>query len=56
MFIFGSIFGGGSSEPHGIPIAVMNQSSSKIARRIISTLDTMKAFQVVDSVKGSDGR
>lgn len=56
MFIFGSIFNGGNSGPQGIPIAVLNQSNSEVAKRIISTLDTMEAFQVIDSVKDSNGK
>lgn len=56
MFIFGSIFGGGNSGPQGIPIAVLNQSTSDVAKRIISTLDTMKSFQVVKSYKDDQGK
>lgn len=56
MFIFGSIFGGGGSGPQGIPIAVLNQSTSKVASGIVATLDTMKTFQVVDSVRDDRGR
>jgi ABC-2 type transport system permease protein len=56
MFIFGSIFNGGNSGPQEIPIAVLNQSASDVAKRIVLTLDTMKAFQVVDSVRDDHGR
>lgn len=56
MFIFGSIFNGGGSGPEGIPIAVLNQSNSDVAKRIVSTLDTMKAFQVVDSMIDDQGK
>ncbi len=55
MFIFGSIFNGGNSGPTGIPIAVLNQSKSDVAGKIVSTLDTMEAFQMVDSVKNAAG-
>jgi ABC-2 type transport system permease protein len=56
MFIFGSIFAGGDSVPQGIPIAVLNRSNSDVAKRIVSTLDTMKAFQVVDSMRDDLGK
>jgi len=56
MFIFGSIFNGGGEGPQGIPIAVLSQSNSDVVNRIISTLDTMKAFRVVDSVKNNQGK
>ena len=56
MFIFGSIFNGGGSGPEGIPIAVLNQSNADVAKRIIATLDTMKAFEVVDSMVDDQGK
>ncbi len=56
MFIFGLIFGGGNSGPQGIPIAVLNQSTSDVAKRIISTLDTMESFQVIKSYKDDQGK
>ncbi len=56
MYIFGSVFNGGNSGPQGIPIAVLNQSKSEVAGRILSTLDTMEAFRVVDSVIESNGK
>ena len=56
MFIFGSIFNRSGSEPQGIPIAVLNQSNADVAKRIVATLDTMKSFEVVDSMVDDQGK
>jgi len=56
MTIFGSVFSGGNSTPQGIPIAVINQSNSDVTKQIVATLDTMKAFQVIDSAKDEQGK
>lgn len=55
MTIFGSIFGGSGTGPQGIRLAVLNQSTSDIARQIETTLDTSKAFRIVKSYKDSVG-
>ncbi len=55
MSIFGSIFGGSGASPQGIRLAVLNQSTSAVARQIESTLDTSKAFQVIKSYKDDNG-
>ncbi len=56
MALFGSIFGGSSSGPQGIPFAVLNQSNSPVVRLIAASFDTMKAFQIVKSFKDSTGK
>jgi ABC-2 type transport system permease protein len=56
MSLFGSIFGGSGSAPEGIRLAVLNQSTSSIAQRIESTLDTMKAFRLVKTHKNDAGQ
>jgi ABC-2 type transport system permease protein len=56
MTIFGSIFGGSSASPQGIRLAVLNQSPSEVAKRIESTLDTSKAFQIIKSYKDDSGK
>jgi ABC-type Na+ efflux pump permease subunit len=55
MGIFGSIFGDSGSSAQGIPVAFLNQSTSKIGERIEATLDTMKTFSIVTSYKDSHG-
>jgi ABC-2 type transport system permease protein len=56
MTILGSIFGGSGSGPNGIRLAVLNQSSSSVALRIESSLDTMKSFQIIKSFKNDSGK
>ena len=56
MTIFGSIFGGSSASPQGIRLAVLNQSPSEVAKRIESTLDTSKAFQIIKTYKDDGGK
>ena len=56
MSIFGSIFGGSGASPQGIRLAVLNQSSSAVAKQIESTLDTSKAFQIIKSYKDENGK
>ena len=50
MYLFGMIFGGASSGPSRTPIAVLNQSTSDVAKQVVATLDTMKAFRVIKSL------
>jgi ABC-2 type transport system permease protein len=56
MTIFGAVFGGSGSGPQGIRLAVLNQSTSPVAKSIESTLDTIKAFQVIKSFKNDSGK
>ena len=56
MSIFGSIFGGSGASPQGIRLAVLNQSTSEVAKRIESTLDTSKAFQIIKAYKDDSGK
>ena len=56
MTIFGSIFGGSGASPQGIRLAVLNQSPSEVAKRIESTLDTSKAFQIIKTYKDDNGK
>ena len=56
MTIFGSIFGGSGSGQYGIRLAVLNQSSSPVAKQIESSLDTMKNFQIIKSFENDSGK
>jgi ABC-2 type transport system permease protein len=56
MSIFGAVFGGSDSGPQGIRLAVLNQSTSPVARSIESSLDTIKAFRVIKSFKTDSGK
>jgi len=56
MSIFGAVFGGSSSGPQGIRLAVLNQSTSSIAHSIESSLDTIKAFRIIKSFKTDSGK
>jgi len=56
MILFGAIFGGASSGPDRMPIAVLNQSNSDLAKQVVATLDTMKAFRVIKSYKDDQGK
>ena len=55
MSIFGAVFGGASTGPQGIRLAVLNQSTSPVAKSIESALDTIKAFQIIKSLKTNSG-
>jgi ABC-2 type transport system permease protein len=56
MYLFGAIFGGASSGPSRTPIAVLNQSSSAVAKQVVATLDTMTAFRVIKTYKDDQGK
>ena len=56
MSIFGAVFGGSGSGPQGIGLAVLNQSSSPIAKHIESSLDTMKVFRIIKSFQTDSGK
>jgi len=56
MTIFGAVFGGSDSGPQGIRLAVLNQSTSPVAKSIESSLDTIKAFHVIKSFKTDSGK
>jgi len=55
MYLFGAIFGGSDSGPSRTPIAVLNQSTSAVAKQVVATLDTMKAFRVIKTYKDDQG-
>lgn len=55
IFIFGSIFGG-SSEPSGIHLGFINNSSAPIAKKLESTLDTMKTFILIKTYTNEEGK
>ena len=56
MTIFGAVFGGSGSGPQGIRLAVLNQSTSPVAKSIEASLDTIKAFRVIKSFKTDSGK
>ncbi len=56
MSIFGSIFGGSGVSPQGIRLAVLNQSTAPVTKKIESALDTSKAFQIIRSYKNDAGK
>jgi ABC-2 type transport system permease protein len=56
MILFASIFGGASSGPSRTPIAVLNQSTSDVAKQVVATLDTMKAFRVMKTYQDDQGK
>lgn len=53
IFIFGQVFGG-SDGPQKLRIGFINKSTSEIARKIESTLDTTKTFTLVKKYRNSD--
>jgi ABC-2 type transport system permease protein len=55
ILIFGSIFSGTNNSPSGIQIAFINNSDSKIAKKIESVLDTTKAFRLILSYTNDKG-
>lgn len=56
IFLFGSIFSGVNNGPTGIDIAFMNNSDSKIAKKLESVLDTTQAFHLVRKFRDDDGK
>jgi ABC-2 type transport system permease protein len=56
IFLFGSIFGGSGNNAAGIRLALLNQSDSRIARKIESTLDTTSTFRILKSYTNDDGK
>ena len=56
ILLFGSIFSGSSSAPSGIKLAFLNQSNSKIASKIESTLDTTKTFSLIQTFTNDEGK
>jgi ABC-2 type transport system permease protein len=56
MSIFGAVFSGSGSGPAGIRLAVLNQSTSPVAKSIESSLDTIKVFRIVKSFESDSGR
>lgn len=56
LIVFGSIFAGARSGPEGIRLVVLNHSTSPVAARIESSLDTMKAFLIIKSYKDDAGK
>jgi ABC-type Na+ efflux pump permease subunit len=56
IYLFGSIFGGSGGTPQGIDLAFLNNSNSKIGKKIESTLDTTKTFKVIKTYQNDDGK
>jgi ABC-2 type transport system permease protein len=56
ILLFGSIFGGSGADASGIRLAFLNQSDTKIAKKIESTLDTTKTFQMIKSYTDDEGK
>jgi ABC-2 type transport system permease protein len=56
ILLFGSIFGGSGGNTNGIPLAFLNQSNTKIAKKIESTLDTTKTFRMIKTFTNNDGK
>ncbi len=57
ILLFGSIFGGASSgSASGIRLAFLNNSNSKIGKKIESTLDTTKTFTLIKTYKNDEGK
>jgi ABC-2 type transport system permease protein len=53
--LFGAIFGGNHAETAGIRLAFLNQSTSSVAKRLESILDTTRTFRLVRSAKNEKG-
>lgn len=56
MYLFGAIFSRSGSGPSRTSIAVLNQSNSAVAKQVVATLDTMKAFRVIKTYKDDQGK
>ena len=56
ILLFGSIFGGSGSNASGIRLAFLNLSDTKIAKKIESTLDTTKTFQIIKTYTNDEGK
>ncbi|MGD1005719.1 MAG: ABC transporter permease [Ignavibacteriaceae bacterium] len=56
IYLFGSIFSGPGNSPSGIQIAFINNSDSKIAKKLESVLDTTKTFQLIRSYTDDKGK
>ena len=56
ILLFGSIFGGSGNNASGIRLAFLNQSNTKIAKKIESTLDTTTTFQMIKSFTDDEGK
>lgn len=56
IFIFGSIFGGGTSSPTGIRLALVNESDAYIAHKLEKTLDTMSVFRIIKTFTDEEGK
>ncbi len=55
IYLFGSIFGSSTSAPTGINLAFLNNSNSKIAKKLESVLDTTKSFNLIKEYTGDNG-
>lgn len=56
IYIFGSIFGGSGNSPKGINIAFINNSNSKIAKKLETVLDTTQAFKLIRQYIDEEGK
>ena len=56
IILFGYIFGGMGGNASGIDLAFLNNSNSKIAGKIESTLDTTKTFHIIKTFTNDEGK
>jgi ABC-2 type transport system permease protein len=56
ILLFGSIFGGSGGNATGIKLALLNDSNSRIGKKIESTLDTTKTFSIIKTFKSDEGK
>ncbi len=56
IVLFGYIFGGLGNSASGINLAFLNNSNSKIAKKIESTLDTTKTFHIIKNYTNDEGK
>lgn len=56
ILLFGSIFGGSGGNASGIRLAFLNQSNTRIAKKIESTLDTTSTFRIIKTYTDDEGK
>ena len=56
IYLFGSIFGGSGGTPTGINVAFLNNSDSKIAKKLESVLDTTETFKLIKNYTNDEGK
>ncbi len=55
IYIFGAIFAGPDNTPRGIDLAFINNSHSKVAKKLETVLDTTKAFNIIKEYTDDNG-